>query len=386
MSTDPAQLESLLNRTLDQTRRWLDPDPMPRVVLRRSSELLIGQLREALGRGNRGEIRRFMDRLNELSDKIQKSNSQEYREPAVIKVECALVAYRMQNYLQAVEFLECATKVCKDGAAQHFEAVIISMLGCVQWQLSQQDDNAIASWEKSIKIYESLQKNRNGMARPGWYQERIDELNAILELALGLSGTPSPAAPDVERPAAAAATSDVSSTLTGDMLRLFSVVERVPAGDFGKVGIDPNDLLGYVEMSQCDIEGVAHYITNLRGKNRVIRISWDKTYGVVKVKGDSMNARGIDNGDYVLLHSQTDANDGDIVAAQIKKEGDEEEATLKLFLKSRNEIILRFCSHNPAHKEDDGSDKEYHFSGNNSKEFQIIGVAIAVFKPLHAAS
>jgi phage repressor protein C with HTH and peptisase S24 domain len=160
-------------------------------------------------------------------------------------------------------------------------------------------------------------------------------------------------------------------------------VEEVQAGSFGAVGALP-DFLGYVEMSQCHINGVAHYIVNLRGTASTIRISWDKTYGAIKVKGDSMNARGIDDGDYVLLHFQKNASDGDIVALQIMMEEEAEaEATLKLFLKRENEIILRFCSHNPVHKEDNGRDKEYHFSGYNDEEFQIVGVALAVFKPLN---
>jgi tetratricopeptide (TPR) repeat protein len=382
MSTDPAKLEFLLNQTFNQTRGWLDPSPMLPVALRQSSRLLIGQLKEALGRGNRGEIRWFMDRLTDLSDKIQHSSSLEPREPSVIKIECALAAYQMQNYVQAVEFLESAMKVFKDGYALHFEGVIRSTLGCIHWRSSGQQDNAIVCWEQSIEIYRGLKQRRDGMARSGWYDDRIDEINSILELALELSGTPFPSAPDVERPAAAAATSDVSSTLTGDMLRLFSVVEEVQAGSFGAVGVDPNVFLGYVEMSQCHIGGVAHYVMNLRGKERAIRIPWDKIYRVVKVKGDSMNACGIDDGDYVLLRPQTDANDGDIVASQITKD-EEPEATLKLFLRRGSEIILRFCSHNPAHKEDDGRDKEYHFSRYNDEEFQIVGVALAVFKPLN---
>jgi hypothetical protein len=319
-----------------------------------------------------------MDRLTELSDKIQNSSSQEYREPAVIKIECALAAYQMQNYVDAVKFLQSAMKVCKDGAAQHFEAVIRSMLGCIQWRLSQQDDNAIASWEQSIKMYLELQQRRDGLARSGWYADRIDEINSILELALELSGTPSPATPVAETPSASAATPDVSSPLMGDMLRLFSVREEVQAGSPGGVGAYP-DVLGYVEMSQCRINDVPHYVMNLRGSERVIRISWGKNYGVIKVNGDSMNARGIDDGDYVLLHSQRDAHDGDIVASQIMKE--EAEATLKLFLKRKNEIILRFCSHNPEHKEADGRDKEFEFT-EADEGFQIVGVAIAVFKPM----
>lgn len=382
MSTDPAQLEFLLNQTLNQTREWLAPSPMPSVGMRRSSQLLIGQLQQALGRGNRREIRWFMDRLTDLSDKIQNSTSLEYREPSVIKIECALAAYQMQNYVDAVKFLESAMKVCEGGSALHFEAVIRSMLGCIEWRLSQREDNAIVSWEKSIEIYEVLRQRNTGMQISGWYAERINEINSILELALELSGAPSPATPVVETPSAAAATPDVSSTLTGDMLRLFSVVEEVQAGSLGVVGAP--SFLGYVEMSQCQINDVTHYIVNLRGTASTIRISWDKTYGAIKVKGDSMNARGIDDGDYVLLHFQKDANNGDIVASQIME--DEAEATLKLFLKREKEILLRFCSHNPVHKEDDGRDKEYHFNGYNDGEFQIVGVALAVFKPLNVTS
>jgi hypothetical protein len=39
---------------------------------------------------------------------------------------------------------------------------------------------------------------------------------------------------------------------------------------------------------------------------------------------------------------------------------------------------------NSIHKESDGRDKEFQFDGYNEEKFQIIGVAIAVFKPLNA--
>jgi hypothetical protein len=382
MSTDLAQLEILLNQMLNQTREWLAPYPMPSVNLRRSSDLLIRQLQQALGRGNRREIRWFIDRLTDLSDNIRKSKSLEYREPSVIMIECALAAYQMQNYVEAVKFLECAMEVCEGGYAEHFEAVIRSMLGCIQWRSSGQQDNAIVCWEQSIGIYQGLQQNNDGMQLSGWYDDRINDINSILELALELSGTPSPSATVAETPAAATPP-DASSKMTGDMLRLFSVVEEVQAGSFEGVGTYPN-ILGYVEMLQCQINGVVHYVVNLRGTESTIKISWGKNYGVIKINGDSMNARGIDDGDYVLLHFQKDANSGDIVAAQIMRE--ESEATLKLFLKRENEIILRFCSHSPMHKKTDGRDKEFRFNGYNHEEFLVVGVAIAVFKPLNVTS
>jgi hypothetical protein len=371
MSTNPAQLEILLNQTLNQTRQWLAPYPMPSVRLRRSSDLLIRQLQQALGRGSRREIRWFIDRLTDLSDNIRKSKSLEYREPSVIMIECALAAYQMQNYAEAVKFLECAMEVCEGGYTEHFEAVIRSMLGCIDWRSSGQQDKAIVCWEQSIGIYQGLQQNNDGMQLSGWYADRIDEINSILELALELAGTPAPSASATDTPPAAAATPDVSSTLTGDMLRLFSVVEEVQAGSLGVVGAP--DFLGYVEMSQCQINGVVHYIVNLKGTGKTIKFSWDKNYGVIKIKGDSMNALGIDDGDYVLLHFQNDATPSDIVAAQIRDI--DTEATLKKYLKRGNEAVLQFCSHNPEYK-----GKEYVFT--QLDDFQIVGVAIAVFKPM----
>lgn len=377
MSTNPAQLEIeiLLNRSLSQTREWLAPYPMPSVRLRRSSDLLIRQLQQALGRGNRREIRWFIDRLTDLADNLRKSKSLEYREPSVIMIECALAAHEMQNYAEAVKFLECAMEVCEGGYTEHFKAVIRSMLGCMCWRSSGQQDSAIVYWEQSIGIHQDLQQNNDGMQLSGWYSDRIDELNAILELALELSGIPSPSASVAETQSEHDTAPDASSSLTGDMLRLFSIVEEVQAGSLGVVGAP--SFLGYVEMSQCQINGVVHYIVNLRGTGRTIKFSWDKNYGVIKIKGDSMNALGIDDSDYVLLHFQNDARPNDIVAAQIKDI--DTEATLKKYLKRGDEVILQFCSHNPEYK-----GKEYVFT--QFDDFQIIGVAFAVFKPLNAAS
>ena len=86
-----------------------------------------------------------------------------------------------------------------------------------------------------------------------------------------------------------------------------------------------------------------------------------------------MTALGIDNGDYVLLHFQNTAEPNDIVAAQINDV--DTEATLKKFLRRGDKIVLQFCSNNPSYK-----DKEFIFT--RYEKFQIIGVALAVFKPI----
>jgi hypothetical protein len=286
----------------------------------------------------------------------------------------------MKNCAESVKFLESAMQVYHGGRALHFEAVIKSVMGCIQWQLPEQDDNAIVSWENSIEIYKELkQRNISLTTLSSWYTERLTDINTILELALQPPEPIYPSASIAKTPSVNATKTNVSPTLTGDVLRLFYVIEEVQAGPFGRVAANPSSL-GHVEMGQCDINGVAHYIVSLRGTGKVIKISWDKNYGVIKVKGESMNARGIDDGDYVLLHFQKNAEPGDIIAAQIMNT--DAEATLKIFLKVGNKVILQFCSTNPMYKETDGRDKEFQFTGDHHDKFQIIGVAIAVFKPI----
>jgi repressor LexA len=68
-------------------------------------------------------------------------------------------------------------------------------------------------------------------------------------------------------------------------------------------------------------------------------------YYLLRVKGDSMNLAGINDGDLVLVRQQQEANEGDIVVALINGE-----ATIKEFHKSGNSIILKPKSKNKTHK------------------------------------
>ena len=66
---------------------------------------------------------------------------------------------------------------------------------------------------------------------------------------------------------------------------------------------------------------------------------------MLRVRGDSMIDAGILDGDYVVVHSQPTADNGDTVVAGIP--GDE--GTVKTFLRRRNKIVLR--PENPALEE-----------------------------------
>ena len=64
---------------------------------------------------------------------------------------------------------------------------------------------------------------------------------------------------------------------------------------------------------------------------------------VLKIKGNSMIEAGILDGDYILVHQQQNAEEGDIIVALI-----EDEATVKKFYKDKNSnrIILKPANEN----------------------------------------
>ena len=66
---------------------------------------------------------------------------------------------------------------------------------------------------------------------------------------------------------------------------------------------------------------------------------------LIRAKGDSMNKKGVRDGDLVLVRQQNTANTGEVVVALV-----DGEATIKEFRKSSNVIILQPRSTNPSHK------------------------------------
>ncbi len=68
-------------------------------------------------------------------------------------------------------------------------------------------------------------------------------------------------------------------------------------------------------------------------------------YFMLLAKGDSMNKKGINNGDMVLIKQQSSANNGDIIVALI-----DDEATIKEFRKGSDSILLIPRSTNSKHQ------------------------------------
>lgn len=68
-------------------------------------------------------------------------------------------------------------------------------------------------------------------------------------------------------------------------------------------------------------------------------------YFLLKAKGDSMDQKGIEDGDLVLVRQQTAAQDGDMVVALI-----DDEATIKEFRIGKETYVLRPRSTNKTHQ------------------------------------
>lgn len=69
------------------------------------------------------------------------------------------------------------------------------------------------------------------------------------------------------------------------------------------------------------------------------------TYFLLRADGDSMDEAGINDGDYVLVRQQPDANNGDYIVALI-----DNESTVKELQKNGNFVSLVPRSTNPEHK------------------------------------
>ena len=87
---------------------------------------------------------------------------------------------------------------------------------------------------------------------------------------------------------------------------------------------------------------------------------------LLRVEGDSMQEAHILDGDYVLVHPQKSASNGEIIVALI-----EDEATVKRFYRSKGVVELR--PENPAFE-------PIKISGSDGTQFGIVGKVIGVLR------
>jgi repressor LexA len=85
----------------------------------------------------------------------------------------------------------------------------------------------------------------------------------------------------------------------------------------------------------------------------------------LKVKGDSMVGRAIENGDFIMVDPAATAKDGDMIAARIG-----EEATVKTLAHDGQTVVLKAA--NPADRD---------ISIGPRDDFGVLGVVCGVFRP-----
>ena len=247
------------------------------------------------------------------------------------------------------------------------------MKGCIQWKTVSEHGLAYKSWLCSLDLFEELRGLSMILEQTNWYTERIDQIEQYLEDQISLDCYPPPRNnPSGYNP--------VHFTAEA-FLQLFPVGEEIPAGGFAAVGFNSDFTIGVVEVNQVLINEQLYRIYSLHGLGRENTLT-DKHCVVVKIKGDSMNNPSrrtstsvpIDDGDYVLLAEQDNAQSGDIVAAEIDRIADSL-ATLKRYQVLRDKILLKPESTNRAFQ------TPFEFTAGDP-QVHIRGVALAVFKPV----
>lgn len=126
---------------------------------------------------------------------------------------------------------------------------------------------------------------------------------------------------DPSKPRALVVLDEQAPTITDGRVRDIPLLGRIAAGT--------------PILAAEQVESVMPLPTELVGEGPVF---------LLEVKGDSMIDAGIHEGDLVAVHSQPDANDGDIVAALV----DGGEATVKRLRRKDGKVILE--SENPAYQ------------------------------------
>jgi len=381
MTVDSATIRDWLT----EAHQWLTAFSGPR--FHQSLRVLTVEMQAALN-GSHQKVRQLREHIGQLAHKLSFDSSSASNERSIVLAKCAFASYEIKDLLKAVELLKLSLELCDRDDNGHFEATALWMLGCLQWEMAQTIE-AIVSWERSMALYKSLRNQSADYLSSSttlWYIDKINIMNSALDDALSdMNAASSTANYDVasfQVPSDMTSESDVEGSTFSeqDILRLFTISDDVWAGNFKSTNGN-GDSIEYLEVNLFQINGQIYQMINLRSSSKVLRFGSGKEYVVARVRGDSMNAEGIDEDDYVLLRIQNAAENNDIVAAKIQDA--DTEATLKKFLRRADQIILQFRSRNPIHKDVHGRDRQFEFTAEDEyeKRFEIIGVAQAVFKP-----
>lgn len=363
---------------MGQALSWLHEGDNQQQVLQKHHQQLLGMMRTARDANRANEVWEVVDELEHLASTMSPAEQGE------VFLRCAVMAVDLESLKDALRLLQGARN--KSLTSAHQNAVVLWMTGCIHW-MNRQKVEGISEWQAAIQAFKVCGvNNQMDPARKGWYTNKMQELDGYLAEAIRIGGLPPLQQPtsQANTPSGAQQPSPAGTDpFEDDTLRWVScqVSESVPAGGFGPTGFDP-DPLGFLEISEVTIDDEPYQVFGVRRVPTSYRFAVDidsrSRYHTVRVTGTSMNIAipvSIEPGDYVLIVSQSDANDNDIVVAGIL--GQDERATVKRFFRRNGKIQLRPESSDESNYE---IDWEREFDENLDDEFTIIGVVEAVFK------
>lgn len=313
-----------------------------------------------------------------------------------ILIICGWAAFHMRAEAEAIKMLRDAYP--KAIIHKHLSAIAKWMLGYILWLLPHSNMNeAIAAWQDSIDLFDDLARQQALTSeKTKWYQVRCDAMIESLKKAIEDDGislaapgpgsrpsapTPGPYPPGTgPRPVPPSSypyppSGPISASIKRHRIRSFPALGKIPAGTPANIA-EQSGTIVFEDIILNDGLNDTHYrIVSLKRGESVINPPNGRDYYALKVSGNSMNKaepEPIMDGDYVLIHAQNVADNGDIVAAEIV--GVDERATLKRCFIDGGKLILSPESHDPAFQTPvliGPGDKVY-----------IRGVALAVLKRL----
>ncbi len=351
---------SKLKVWFEQALVWLYVDGSNK-ELQLSHQKLLKLMEDAYKSNQSSQVWKIIEELEELTracDPLDRGET---------LFRCAKTACDLENLKEALYL--CNEVEVKFKTYPHSHAVVLWMIGCIHW-IANSHVKAITNWQETIEIFKTQQRNWSvDTAKTDWYTKKVKELGGYLELAIETDELPEYTSPSYRN--------------IGDPALLTwvdcEVHDEVPAGGFGAVGYEPIE--NYLGISEVVIDGISHKAFKIRNLQEEMLsdpliIQRGVKYHTVHVKGDSMNDADpvpIENGDFVFVRAQSNANNNEIVVVEIRNE--DSAATIKRLQKNGNRLILIPETTDENIKQLPEFNRDY-----SERELFIVGVVEAVFK------
>ena len=338
---------------------------------------LAGMQKELLDQAVKAGDEARADRLieNLLSDS---KSSRDTRDVAAVYVECGFVLFTLGQKLKKPAYfkraVECLQKAMERYGGSRMQRTLVGWArGYMFWAMTGYADQARSAWNSCIEEIKFIVKyplpaEIRSETRDfyGLYEKWIEKMKNDLSFAVKELDQPSTPPSQKAQPL---------PTSPKAVTKFFPIMDTIRAGRFGAVGYEtvPDSFLEIeigAQVENAKVDDTLYKVNGLRS-GKYIRLLDVLDYDVLRVRGDSMNQMGIEEGDYVILRKQAAAENQDIVAAQVFDA--DAYATLKRYVEQGRNIILRPESSNPQYK-------EMVFT-NPGEEFSIRGIALAVLKP-----